>query len=111
MADVNFADTALPKQADAVIVGAGLVGLFSAHYLERAGLGRVLVLERRNAVASLTSAHSAEGFRLEWDAPENIELVRASIDVFDNFADVVQGAGFKLDVRKYGYLFISGGWS
>ena len=109
MADVNFADTALPRQAGAVIIGAGLVGLFSAHYLERAGLGRVLVLERRNAVASLTSAHSAEGFRLEWDAPENIEMVRASIEVFDNFADVVQVAGFKLDVRKNGYLFISGG--
>ena len=78
MAEVTFAESALPKQADVVIVGAGLAGLFSAHYIERAGLGRVLVLERRDAVASLTSAHSAEGFRLEWDAAENIEMVRAS---------------------------------
>ena len=109
MAEVTFAESALPKQADVVIVGAGLAGLFSAHYIERAGLGRVLVLERRDAVASLTSAHSAEGFRLEWDAAENIEMVRASVEVFDNFAEVVGVSGYQLDVRKNGYLFMSGG--
>jgi glycine/D-amino acid oxidase-like deaminating enzyme len=108
MAEVNFAESALPKQGDVVVVGAGLVGLFSAHCLERAGLGKVVVVERRNGVASLTSAHSAEGFRLEWDAHENIEMVRRSIDVFDNFADVVGVKDFKLDVRKNGYLFMSG---
>src|SRR5438067_1175425 len=109
MAEVTFAESALPKQADVVIVGAGLAGLFSAHYIERAGLGRVLVLERRDAVASLTSAHSAEGFRLEWDAAENIEMVRASVEVFDNFAEVVGVSDYQLDVRKNGYLFVSGG--
>jgi glycine/D-amino acid oxidase-like deaminating enzyme len=108
MAEVNFAESSLPRQADAVVVGAGLVGLFSAHYLQRAGHRNVVVVERRNAVASLTSAHSAEGFRLEWDALENIEMVRNSVEVFDNFAEVVGVSDFKLDVRKNGYLFLSG---
>jgi sarcosine oxidase, subunit beta len=108
MAEVNFAESSLPRQADVVVVGAGLVGLFSAHYLKAAGHRNVVVVERRNAVASLTSAHSAEGFRLEWDAPENIAMVRDSVDVFDNFADVVGLKDFNLDVRKNGYLFLSG---
>src|SRR5438445_362818 len=66
MADVNFADTALPKQADAVIVGAGLVGLFSAHYLERAGLvlgGRFSVQLGSAAGAILTEGGRACGVR------------------------------------------------
>src|SRR5262249_13846971 len=60
------------------------------------------------AVAGLTSAHSAEGFRLEWDAPENIAMVRESVDVFDRFAEIVGLSGYDVGVQKHGYLFISG---
>lgn len=91
-----------------MIVGGGLAGLFAAFFAAEAGLGRVLVLERRGAVASLTSAHSAEGFRLEWDAPENIEMVRESVEVFDQFAEIVGVSGFDVAVEKNGYLFVSG---
>src|SRR2546423_13748089 len=108
MAEVTFAESALPKQADVVIVGAGLAGLFSAHYIERAGLGKVLVLERRDAVASLTSAHSAEGFRLEWDAAENIAMVRESVEVFEHFAELAGVPGLDIGLRRPGYLFLSG---
>ena len=91
-----------------MIVGGGLAGLFTAFFAAEAGLGRVLVLERRGAVASLTSAHSAEGFRLEWDAPENIEMVRESVEVFDHFAEIVGLSGYDVAVEKNGYLFVSG---
>ena len=91
-----------------MIVGGGLAGLFSALFAAEAGLGSVLVLERRGAVASLTSAHSAEGFRLEWDAPENIEMVRESVEVFDRFAEIVGLSGYDIAVEKHGYLFVSG---
>jgi len=91
-----------------VIVGGGLAGLFTAFFAAEAGLGRVLILERRGAVASLTSAHSAEGFRLEWDAPENIEMVRESVEVFDQFAEIVGLSGYDAAVEKNGYLFVSG---
>jgi glycine/D-amino acid oxidase-like deaminating enzyme len=105
---VHFTDAELPPRADVVIVGAGLAGLFTGLFAVEAGLGRVVVLERRAAVASLTSAHSAEGFRLEWDAPENVGMVRESVEVFDRFAEVVGLAGLDVGVRKQGYLFLSG---
>src|SRR5438105_9651818 len=108
MANLNFSDSELPKQADVAVIGGGLVGLFSAFFAERAKLGRVVLLERRGALADLTSAHSAEGFRLEWDAAENIAMVRESVEVFDNFDEVVGVRGFKLPVQKNGYLFVSG---
>src|SRR5215831_3729095 len=104
---VRFGDAELPAGADVVVVGGGLVGLFTAFFAARAGLGSVLVLERREAVASLTSAHSAEGFRLEWDAPENIEMVRESAGVFEHFAELVELPGFDAGLRRPGYLFLS----
>ena len=91
-----------------MVVGAGLAGLFSAFYAAQARLGRVVLLERRSAVASLTSAHSAEGFRLEWGCRENIEMVRDSVEVFDNFAEVIGIPGYQIGVQKNGYLFLSG---
>jgi len=108
LSSVHFTDRDLPDSADVVIVGGGLAGLFTAFFAAEAGLGRVLILERRGAVASLTSAHSAEGFRLEWDAPENIEMVRESVEVFDQFAEIVGLSGYNVAVEKNGYLFVSG---
>ena len=108
MGFVHFTDAELPALADLVVVGGGLAGLFTALFAAQAGLGRVIVLERRAAVASLTSAHSAEGFRLEWDAPENIEMVRESVEVFDHLDEVVGTPGLDAGVRRPGYLFLSG---
>ena len=98
----------LPPTADLVVVGGGLVGLATAFFAARAKLGSVVVLEPRSAVADLTSAHSAEGFRLEWDAPENIEMVRRSVEIFQNFADLVGIEGYDIRLQKNGYLFLSG---
>jgi len=105
---VRFGDSELPAAADVVVVGGGLVGLFTAFFASRAGLGRVIVLERKDAVAELTSAHSAEGFRLEWDAPENIAMVRDSVSVFERFGELTAVPGLDVGFRQPGYLFLSG---
>ena len=107
MGKVYESGTALPRCADVIVIGAGLGGLATAFYAARARLGRVVVLERGHDLADLTSAHSAEGFRLEWDAPENIAMVRESIDVFARFADVVGVPGHDVGFAPCGYLFVS----
>ena len=105
---LHFTDSELPSTADLVVVGGGLAGLFAALFAAREGLGRVVVLERRQAVASLTSAHSAEGFRLEWDAPANVRMVASSVEIFENFAELIGVANHDIGLRKAGYLFLSG---
>jgi glycine/D-amino acid oxidase-like deaminating enzyme len=107
MGRVHATGTALPDCADVVVIGAGLVGLATAFYAARAKLGRVIVLERRGDLADLTSAHSAEGVRLEWDAPENIAMVRESIDIFAHFEVVVGVPGVSAGLTQRGYLFVS----
>jgi sarcosine oxidase subunit beta len=102
---VRVAD-ALPSSADLAIVGGGVIGCATAFFAARAGL-RVVVLERRPALATLTTAASAGAFRLQFDNPEEVELVREGIDLVDDFAARTGLDGWDLGVRHGGYLFCS----
>ena len=77
---VRYLD-APPPTADVVIVGGGIVGCATAFFAMRAGL-HVVVLERRPALATLTTPASTGAFRLQFDNPEEIALVREGIDLF-----------------------------
>jgi sarcosine oxidase subunit beta len=94
----------LPTTADLVIVGGGIVGSATAYFAAHAGL-RVVVLERRPALSTLTTPASTGAFRLQFDNPEEIALVRETVDIFDNFAEFSGIKGYDLDIHHQGYLF------
>jgi choline dehydrogenase-like flavoprotein len=71
---VTYLD-APPPTADVVIVGGGIVGCATAFFAMRAGL-HVVVLERRPALSTLTTPASTGAFRLQFDNPAEIALVR-----------------------------------
>ena len=96
----------LPATADLVVVGGGVVGAATAFFAARAGL-RVLVCERRAALATLTTPASTGAFRLQFDNPDEIALVREGVDLFDQFAERTGLARWELGVRHGGYLFAS----
>jgi sarcosine oxidase subunit beta len=93
-----------PRSADLVVVGGGIVGAASAFFARRAGL-RVVLLEKRSALCTLTTQVSTGAFRLQFDNPEELALVREGIDLFDHFAEVADLPGYDLCIRKQGYLF------
>ena len=82
---------ALPSSTDVVIVGGGIVGAATAFFARRAGL-RVVLLEKRPALCTLTTPVSTGAFRLQFDNPEEIKVVREGIDLFDHFADARIGS-------------------
>jgi len=94
----------LPASADVVVIGGGIVGAATAFFACRAGM-RVVLLEKRPALCTLTTPASTGAFRLQFDNPEEIALVREGIELFCNFAEVADLPGFDLDVRQQGYLF------
>ena len=75
---LRFVD-APPRSADLVIIGGGIVGAATAFFAARAGLSAV-ILEKRPALCTLTTPVSTGAFRLQFDNPEEIALVREGVD-------------------------------
>src|ERR671914_161690 len=102
---VRVAD-APPATADVVVIGGGVIGCATAFFAARAGL-TVVVLERHAALATLTTPVSSGAFRLQFDNPEEIDLVREGIELFEAFEARTGLAGWDLGLRHGGYLFCS----
>lgn len=96
----------LPAVAELVIVGGGIVGAATAFHAARAGL-RPLLLERRPALATLTTAAATGGFRLQFDNREETELVRESVALFLDFAAATGQTTYDAGVRQQGYLWLA----
>jgi len=84
-----------------VIVGGGVIGCATAYFARRAGL-RTLVIEKRPALATLTTPVATGAFRLQFDNPEEIELVRESVVFFDGLA-----TRHDIGLVHQGYLYAS----
>jgi sarcosine oxidase subunit beta len=102
---VRFAD-APPATADVVVIGGGVIGCATAFFAARSGLS-VLVLERRAALATLTTPVSTGAFRLQFDNAEEIKLVREGVELFESFGERTGLEGWDLGLRHGGYLFCS----
>jgi sarcosine oxidase subunit beta len=91
------------KTFDAVVVGAGILGVGSAYYLARRGLGRIAVLERDSVCAGSTALASG-GIRLQWSRSIGIELTRRSLETFERFEAEF---GQRLPINRRGYLYLA----
>lgn len=96
----------LPRSADCVIIGGGIIGAATAFYAARAGLSTV-VLEKRPALCTLTTPASTGAFRGQFDNPEEMRLVRESIAAFEHFADHIKIKGYEIHLRQQGYLWLT----
>jgi sarcosine oxidase subunit beta len=94
----------LPETADLVIVGGGIAGASTAFHAARAGL-RPVLLERRPAVCTFTTAVAAGGFRLQLDDEEEFRLISESVDLFLNFEEMTGQREYGPGVRQQGYLW------
>jgi sarcosine oxidase subunit beta len=91
----------IPITTDLVIIGGG-----TAFWASRAGLD-VVLLEKRDTLCALTTQASAEAVRCQFDEPENVEMMKASMDVFEHFAEIIGIPGYDIVFCQQGYLFIT----
>jgi sarcosine oxidase, subunit beta len=93
---------ALPRTADVVIIGGGVVGCSIAYHLARRGHRDVLVLERET-VGSGTTSKAAGGIRVQFPTATEIRFSLDAIRTFTSFQDEF---GVDIGYRKIGYLFL-----
>jgi sarcosine oxidase, subunit beta len=99
-------DEDVPRKADLVIIGGGILGAATAFYATRAGLS-TLVVEMRDGLATLTTIASEECFRAQFTEPENVAMMLASIEVFEHFAEHIGVHGYDISLHQRGYLFLT----
>jgi sarcosine oxidase subunit beta len=92
----------LPRAADVVVVGGGVVGCSIAYHLARRGQRDVVVLER-DTVGSGTTSKAAGGIRAQFGTETEIRFSLESLPVFESFADEF---GVDPGYQRIGYLFL-----
>ena len=101
----------IPKEEDfsragVVVIGGGIVGTATAFWLSKAGLD-VILIEMRDGLSTLTTPASAECFRAQFTEPAMSALAKPSIEMFENFDEVIDIPGYDISIRQQGYLFLT----
>ncbi|MFC3165578.1 NAD(P)/FAD-dependent oxidoreductase [Ciceribacter thiooxidans] len=92
----------LPEAADAVVIGAGIVGVFAAYHLAKRGL-KVAILEKGRVGAEQSSRNWGWCRQQNRDARE-LPMATKSLDLWEEFAaETGEDTGF----RRCGLLYLS----
>ena len=94
---------AIPKTADAVIVGGGVMGASIAYHLAVRGMQDVLLLEREEFFGLGATGRCAGGVRYQFSTEVNVRLSIKSLPMLERFAEEI---GQAIDYRQCGYLFL-----
>jgi sarcosine oxidase subunit beta len=95
-------DAPLPRWANVVIIGGGIMGTSIGFHLAEAGVRGIVVVER-DTLGSGSSAKPLGGVRATFSDPGNIQLGQRSLEIYERFHEV-----FKTDIglQQVGYLFL-----
>jgi sarcosine oxidase subunit beta len=93
----------MPKIAEIIIIGGGIIGTSIAYYLAQKKAQDVILLEK-GMLGEGSTAKCAGGIRLQFSTEINIAFSLASMEVWDHFQEITEvDIGFK----KVGYLFLA----
>ena len=92
----------LPRTADFIIVGAGVMGASIAFQLARRKAGRIIVLDKEH-VASGGSSRSSALVRMHYSFPPEVQLALISLKMFQHWREMVGEAG---EFRRTGFVRI-----
>ncbi|MGH3056423.1 MAG: NAD(P)/FAD-dependent oxidoreductase, partial [Gaiellaceae bacterium] len=94
--------TSIPKSADIVILGAGVMGASIAFHLAKRKAGSVVVIDKDH-VGRGGSGRSSALVRMHYSYPPEVQLALISLRMFENWQEVVGEPG---DFRKTGFVRI-----
>ncbi|MGH2737738.1 MAG: NAD(P)/FAD-dependent oxidoreductase, partial [Actinomycetota bacterium] len=93
----------LPRTADAVVVGGGVMGASTAYHLAQRGVKDVVLLEREPLLGQMSTGQCAGGIRHQFSTEINVRLSIESIRMMERFPDEL---GQDIGLKLCGYLFL-----
>jgi sarcosine oxidase subunit beta len=93
---------AVPRSAEVVVVGGGVMGTSALFHLAKAGCSDCVLIERETLGAGSTSK-AAGGIRAQFSDELNIRIALECIRRFQRFGDE---PGAEIDFKQWGYLFL-----
>jgi sarcosine oxidase subunit beta len=100
---VTVAGGDLPRTADAVVVGGGVMGASTAYHLAQRGVKDVVLLEREPFLGQMSTGQCAGGIRHQFSTEINVRLSIESIRMMERFPDEL---GQDIGLKLCGYLFL-----
>ena len=89
--------------ADAIIIGAGSIGVPLAYQLEKTGI-KTLVIERESSIGQGSNKRAIGGIRATHSDPAKIKLCLRSIDIFSQWKE---NFGDDIEWFQGGYCFVA----
>ena len=93
----------IPKTADIVIIGGGVMGASTAYHLASRGQKNVVLLEKDEFFGQEATGRCAGGVRFQFSTEINVRLSLESLPMLDHFKEQT---GQDINFRKCGYLFV-----
>ncbi len=93
----------LPRSADIVIIGGGVMGASTLYHLAARGQKNVLLLEKERFFGQGATGRCAGGVRYQFATEINIRLSLESLPMLERFRDEI---GQEINYRQCGYLFV-----
>jgi sarcosine oxidase subunit beta len=93
----------IPRTAEVVIAGGGVMGTSTAYHLAKRGLSDVVLLEREPFLGAMSTGQCAGGIRHQFSTEINVRLSIESIRMMERFPDE---PGQDIGLRFCGYLFL-----
>jgi sarcosine oxidase subunit beta len=93
----------LPKTADVVVIGGGVMGASTAYHLASRGCCNVVLLEKAPFLGAEATGKCAGGIRYQFSTEINVRLSLLSLPMLERFEEEL---GQAIDLRWPGYLFL-----
>jgi sarcosine oxidase subunit beta len=93
----------IPKSAQVVIIGGGVMGASIAYHLAARGVKDILLLERDKFFGQGATGRCAGGVRYQFATEVNVRLSIASLPMLERFESEI---GWPIDYVKCGYIFL-----
>ena len=94
----------IPKTADIIIIGGGVMGASAAYHLAKRGIKNIVLLEKEEFFGTGATGRCAGGVRYQFSTEINVKLSLASLPMLECFKEEL---GQDVNYRHCGYLLVA----